>query len=147
MHESQAKLAQSTAGFRLNDNQTYRVVWEVLQALRSHDDRFDVMGGGALPITLGPFGMPRPDDSAFRRKLILSVMAMTSIREFKKSRHHDDGLRATAIFEHGEAERFSAAYEETATRRALVDCQRRERPLDPYIAKAASRSPCNSRFR
>ena len=25
----------------LNDNKTYRVVWEVLQALRSHDDRFD----------------------------------------------------------------------------------------------------------
>ena len=25
----------------LNDNQTYKVVWEVLQALRSHDDRFD----------------------------------------------------------------------------------------------------------
>lgn len=25
----------------LNDNETYRVVWEVLQALRSHDDRFD----------------------------------------------------------------------------------------------------------
>lgn len=27
----------------LSDNQTYRVVWEVLQALRSHDDRFDAM--------------------------------------------------------------------------------------------------------
>lgn len=27
----------------LNDNQTYRVVWQVLQALRSHDDRFDAM--------------------------------------------------------------------------------------------------------
>ena len=27
----------------LNDNKTYRVVWEVLQALRSHDDRFDAM--------------------------------------------------------------------------------------------------------
>ncbi|WP_345870034.1 DEAD/DEAH box helicase [Shewanella algae] len=27
----------------LNDSQTYRVVWEVLQALRSHDDRFDAM--------------------------------------------------------------------------------------------------------
>lgn len=27
----------------LNDNQTYRVVWDVLQALRSHDDRFDAM--------------------------------------------------------------------------------------------------------
>ena len=27
----------------LDDNQTYRVVWQVLQALRSHDDRFDSM--------------------------------------------------------------------------------------------------------
>ncbi len=27
----------------LNDNKTYRVVWQVLQALRSHDDRFDAM--------------------------------------------------------------------------------------------------------
>lgn len=25
----------------LNDNKTYKVVWDVLQALRSHDDRFD----------------------------------------------------------------------------------------------------------
>ncbi len=27
----------------LSDNKTYRVVWQVLQALRSHDDRFDAM--------------------------------------------------------------------------------------------------------
>lgn len=27
----------------LNDSQTYRVVWQVLNALRSHDDRFDAM--------------------------------------------------------------------------------------------------------
>lgn len=27
----------------LNDNQTYAVVWQVLHALRSHDDRFDAM--------------------------------------------------------------------------------------------------------
>lgn len=27
----------------LNDNDTYKVVWQVLQALRSHDDRFDAM--------------------------------------------------------------------------------------------------------
>lgn len=27
----------------LNDNKTYKIVWEVLQALRSHDDRFDAM--------------------------------------------------------------------------------------------------------
>ena len=27
----------------LADNQTYKVVWQVLQALRSHDDRFDAM--------------------------------------------------------------------------------------------------------
>lgn len=27
----------------LNDNKTYKVVWQVLQALRSHDDQFDAM--------------------------------------------------------------------------------------------------------
>ena len=27
----------------LNDNKIYKVVWQVLQALRSHDDRFDAM--------------------------------------------------------------------------------------------------------
>jgi predicted helicase len=27
----------------LNDNRSYKVVWQVLQALRSHDDRFDAM--------------------------------------------------------------------------------------------------------
>lgn len=27
----------------LNDNKTYRVVWQVLRALRSHDDKFDAM--------------------------------------------------------------------------------------------------------
>lgn len=35
--------ADTTPSEALNDNQTYRVVWEVLQALRSHDDRFDAM--------------------------------------------------------------------------------------------------------
>lgn len=35
--------AGMNAAEALNDNQTYRVVWEVLQALRSHDDRFDAM--------------------------------------------------------------------------------------------------------
>ena len=27
----------------LNDNQTYKVVWQVLNALRSHDQDFDAM--------------------------------------------------------------------------------------------------------
>ncbi|MDD2736103.1 MAG: DEAD/DEAH box helicase family protein [Desulfuromonadaceae bacterium] len=31
------------AHIALNDNKTYAVVWQVLQALRSHDDRFDAM--------------------------------------------------------------------------------------------------------
>jgi predicted helicase len=35
--------ADKTPEEALNDNQTYRIVWEVLQALRSHDDRFDAM--------------------------------------------------------------------------------------------------------
>lgn len=32
-----------TSNEALNDNKIYKVVWEVLQALRSHDDRFDAM--------------------------------------------------------------------------------------------------------
>lgn len=35
--------ANMTPEEALNDNKTYKVVWEVLQALRSHDDRFDAM--------------------------------------------------------------------------------------------------------
>ncbi len=35
--------AGMTPAEALNDNKTYKVVWEVLQALRSHDDRFDAM--------------------------------------------------------------------------------------------------------
>lgn len=33
--------ADMTPEEALNDNKTYKVVWQVLQALRSHDDRFD----------------------------------------------------------------------------------------------------------
>ena len=35
--------ADKEAHEALNDNKTYAVVWQVLQALRSHDDRFDAM--------------------------------------------------------------------------------------------------------
>lgn len=35
--------ANMTPHEALNDNKTYKVVWQVLQALRSHDDRFDAM--------------------------------------------------------------------------------------------------------
>ncbi|BAP80334.1 DNA helicase restriction enzyme type III Rsubunit [Pseudomonas sp. MT-1] len=35
--------ARMEAHEALNDNQTYKVVWQVLQALRSHDDSFDAM--------------------------------------------------------------------------------------------------------
>nr|VFK23275.1 MAG: Helicase conserved C-terminal domain-containing protein [Candidatus Kentron sp. LFY] len=53
----------------LADNRTYKVVWEVLQALRSHDDRFDAMIN-KMDLT----GMPPEkmeiiaiDDAAIRR--------------------------------------------------------------------------------
>lgn len=35
--------SQEEAHEALNKNETYKVVWQVLQALRSHDDRFDAM--------------------------------------------------------------------------------------------------------
>jgi len=34
----------------LSDNKTYSVVWQVLQALRSHDDRFDAMVNRDFPL-------------------------------------------------------------------------------------------------
>ena len=55
----------------LSDNDTFRVVWEVLQALRAHDERFDAMVNkidlnqykpDKIAI-IDPFGAPGGDDN------------------------------------------------------------------------------------
>jgi hypothetical protein len=40
--------------------------------------------------------------------------------QFEKSRHHDYGLRAPAVFEHGELDGFSASDKEAATKTVLI---------------------------
>ncbi|TCK05862.1 DEAD/DEAH box helicase [Marinobacterium mangrovicola] len=57
----------------LNDNETYRVVWQVLQALRSHDDRFDA--------TINKLDLTGPDP----RKM--EVIAITDKLQQKAKAH------------------------------------------------------------
>lgn len=62
----------------LNDNKTYKVVWEVLQALRSHDDRFDAMinkldligktNGKMEVISITDTVQPKPNKSNSKKK-------------------------------------------------------------------------------
>lgn len=61
----------------LNDNQTYKVVWQVLQALRSHDDKFD-----ALVNKLDLIG---------RDPAKMEVIAITDKVDKKQSRKGKDG--------------------------------------------------------
>lgn len=66
----------------LNDNQTYKVVWQVLQALRSHDDRFDAM--------VNKLELIGPDP---RR---MEVVAITDNVQRKAARLVDPGARKAA---------------------------------------------------
>jgi len=66
----------------LNDNQTYKVVWQVLQALRSHDDRFDAM--------VNKLELVGPDP---RR---MEVVAITDNVQRKAARLVDPGARKAA---------------------------------------------------
>lgn len=66
----------------LNDNQVYRVVWQVLQALRSHDDRFDAM--------INRLDLSGPDKSK------MEVIAITDKIQRRQSKavREDDADRA-----------------------------------------------------
>lgn len=67
----------------LGDNHTYRVVWQVLQALRSHDDRFDAMINKLDLIGRDPSKM--------------EVVAVTdTVRKRKKRRSKAEKARAAA---------------------------------------------------
>lgn len=75
----------------LNDNQVYRVVWQVLQALRSHDDRFDAM--------INKLDLSGPDKSK------MEVIAITDKiqRPSKKSDREDDADKARRTDNFGSA--------------------------------------------
>lgn len=63
----------------LNDNKTYSVVWQVLQALRSHDDRFDAM--------VNKLDLVGPDRSK------MEVIAITDTVQRKASQLKDKGAK------------------------------------------------------
>ncbi len=65
----------------LNDNQTYKVVWQVLQALRSHDDRFDAM--------VNRLDLVGPDRSR------MEVIAIADTVQRKASRLTDGSAKAS----------------------------------------------------
>jgi predicted helicase len=66
----------------LNDNQTYKVVWQVLQALRSHDDRFDAM--------VNKLDLVGPDRSK------MEVIAITDAVQRKSSAPKDGNAKKVA---------------------------------------------------
>ncbi|MCZ8061768.1 type ISP restriction/modification enzyme [Silanimonas sp.] len=66
----------------LNDNQTYKVVWQVLQALRSHDDRFDAM--------VNKLDLVGPDRSK------MEVIAITDAVQRKSSAQKDGNAKKVA---------------------------------------------------
>jgi len=98
----------------LNDNRTYAVVWQVLQALRSHDDRFDAMIN-KIELDLNRNTLQKmevvavsdkiaPKKSSRQNKKGASARGGTSIgRRPKKGA--DDGRQATLEFNIGEIER------------------------------------------
>ncbi|MFW9483206.1 DEAD/DEAH box helicase [Xanthomonas euvesicatoria pv. euvesicatoria] len=66
----------------LDDNKTYAVVWQVLQALRSHDDRFDAM--------VNKLDLVGPDRSK------MEVVAIADTVQRKTARLVDDNAQKTA---------------------------------------------------
>jgi len=66
----------------LNDNKTYAVVWQVLQALRSHDDRFDAM--------VNKLDLVGPDRSK------MEVVAVADTVQRKATRLVDNSARKAA---------------------------------------------------
>lgn len=79
----------------LNDNTRFRVVWQILNALRAHDDRFNAKVNSIalnekveLPIDVQPVSNPKPDDkpadddpATARKKLNASDDSPTSRSE------------------------------------------------------------------
>ncbi|WP_271105584.1 DEAD/DEAH box helicase [Pseudomonas tohonis] len=74
----------------LNDNQTYKVVWQVLQALRSHDDSFDAM------INKLDLNGPNP------RKMEVIAITDKAVKKAKKASGTSNGLAGKGQYGIGE---------------------------------------------
>ena len=96
----------------LNDNKVYKVVWEVLQALRSHDDQFDAMINKLDLLEKRPpkmeviavTGDPKPKARALARKDRLRGKAKGS-HSIGREQDHQISEQSDLQFEVGEIER------------------------------------------
>lgn len=96
----------------LDDNQTYKVVWQVLNALRSHDDRFDAMIN-KMDLT----GIDRSkmeviaitDKVAAKAKKKAAGKGGTTIGTVGKKTKKDEDIQHSFSFESGEIERAIVA--------------------------------------
>ncbi|MEK2610863.1 type ISP restriction/modification enzyme [Pseudomonas shirazensis] len=99
----------------LNDNKTYKVVWQVLQALRSHDDRFDAMVNKLDLIGSDPAKME-----------IIAVTEKINKRSDRSNTGKDNGKNTYGIgeaggkYDHGPApEQFGLEFEIGEIERAI----------------------------
>jgi predicted helicase len=81
----------------LNDNKTYKVVWEVLQALRSHDDRFDA--------TINKLDLIGADN---KKMEVIAISDDVQKRQDSSTKNNKKGSGAKGSFGIGEPE---AAYQ------------------------------------
>ncbi|MFT5117863.1 MAG: putative helicase, partial [Kiritimatiellia bacterium] len=77
----------------LNDNKTYKVVWEVLQALRSHDDRFDA--------TINKLDLIGKDNSKME---VIAITDDVQKRDNSSNKAKNKGSNAKGQYAIGEAE-------------------------------------------
>jgi len=91
----------------LNDNARYKVVWDVLQALRAHDDRFEAMvnkielGGvtdriDVVPVVAQPDSTPGTETGDAIDALAAGVAVSETVPDVKKASSEDASIRGTA---------------------------------------------------
>ncbi len=94
----------------LNDNKIYRVVWQVLQALRSHDDRFDAMINrldlnGAEPAKMEVIAVTKSLPKAREKKGTDPAGSGHTIGKPSRPPQPQDGPEQAVLFESSEIER------------------------------------------
>lgn len=105
--------AGMTPSEALNDNKVYKVVWEVLQALRSHDDQFDAMINKLDLMEKRPpkmevvaiTGEPKPKSKTPGKKDQLKSKAKSDYSIGEKQGDYEAPVQQDLQFEVGEIER------------------------------------------
>ena len=105
--------AGTAAEQSLDNNQAYKVVWQVLQALRSHDDRFDSMVN-KMDLQAKP-DTSRMEVIAVTKKIVPKTKALTSGTAQQAHSSYSIGQKV----KRPEAEQFALQYEVGEIERAI----------------------------